>query len=502
MKKDILNIQNVTKTFAGVKALNNVSLSVKEGEVHALMGENGAGKSTLIKILTGIYKADSGEIIFDGETRNFHNALAAQHAGISTIYQELNMIPYLTVSENIFLGRYPMKNGGIDWKTMNEKAQKLVDDLGVDIDVKQLLNTYGTAKQQIISIIRAISLDSKLIVMDEPTSSLDTNEVEILFGIIDKLRADNIAVIFISHRLDEVYAKCDRISVLKDGVYVGTYGVNELSQLELLNKMIGNKDLQMDKRREHRDFSDAPVILEAKHLVRTPYVNDVSFQVKKGEIVGFAGLLGAGRTETARILFGCDMPEAGEVIMDGKKLNIRIPKDAVEAGMAFCTENRREEGLFPDVSVQKNTAICSLSQLSKGGFIQLKERKKLSEDYIDKLAIKTPSCEQLIKNLSGGNQQKVILARWLARNPKLIILDEPTRGIDVGAKAEIEKLIGEFADKGISVLFISSEMSELVRNCDRIIVLRDGKIVGELTDEDISEDNIMWMIANKKSIHS
>ena len=500
MEDTIIKIKNLNKHFTGVKALDDVSFSVRRGEVHALMGENGAGKSTLIKILTGIYRADSGEIIFDGEPCAFHNALSAQHAGISTIYQELNMIPYLTVSENIYLGRYPMKKGGIDWKLMHKNAQKLVDDLGVEIDVTRPLNQYGTAKQQIISILRAISLKSKLIVMDEPTSSLDANEVEILFGIMDKLKKDGVTIIFITHRLDEVFSKGDRISVLKDGKYVGTYDVDKISQFELLTYMIGKKNLSMEQIRPARDLDAADVVLDVQHITRTPYVNDVSFSVKRGEIVGLAGLLGSGRTEIARIVFGCDTPDAGEVFVQGKKVRLRTPKDAVEAGMAFCTENRREEGLFSDISVQNNIAVCSLSQLAKGGFINLKERKRVSEQYVKALAIKTPSIEQLIKNLSGGNQQKVILARWMATQPKLIILDEPTRGIDVGAKVEIEKLINELANQGIGVLMISSEMTELVRNCDRIIVLRDGHVVGELSKEEISEKNIMWMIANNKWI--
>jgi simple sugar transport system ATP-binding protein len=502
MEDNILDIRNLYKHFAGVTALDDVSFTVRRGEVHALMGENGAGKSTLIKILTGIYRADSGEIYFDGKKCMFPNALSAQHAGISTIYQELNMIPYLTVSENIFLGRYPMKGGGIDWKTMHQNAQKLVDDLGVVIDVKKPLNAYGTAKQQIISILRAISLKAKLIVMDEPTSSLDSNEVDILFGIIDKLKNDSVSIIFITHRLDEVYRKCDRISVLKDGHYVGTYNVSELSQYELLTKMIGRKDLSIEQVRQSRDLKSEDYVLDVRNITRAPHVNDVSFKVKNGEVVGLAGLLGSGRTEIARIIFGCDIPDSGEIYMSGKKVRLHSPQDALKAGVAFCTENRREEGLFPDISVQNNIAVCSLKRMSTAGFIHTKERKKLSEEYIGRLTIKTPSGEQMIKNLSGGNQQKVILARWLATDPKLIILDEPTRGIDVGAKAEIERLICEFSERGISVLFISSELSELVRNCDRIIVLRDGAVVGELTKDDISEKNIMWMIAHKTAIGS
>lgn len=500
MNENILEVRGLTKEFAGVRALDNIDFSVRNGEIHALMGENGAGKSTLIKILTGLYKADEGTIIFQGEERKFSSVQNAQKAGISTIYQELNMIPYLTVSENIFLGHYPYNKSGIDWKKMHEDAQKLIDEVGIDIDVKKPLNMYSTAKQQIVSIIRAVNFNSKLLIMDEPTSSLDSHEVEILFEIMDKMKARGVSMIFISHRLDEVYKKCDRITVLKDGHYVGTWDTKELSEYDLLKAMLGKKEINLERTLPIRDFSKQEDILEVRHLIRKPYVNDISFKIKKGEILGLAGLLGAGRTETARIIFGCDTPDSGEILVEGKQVRIKSPEDAISAGLAFCTENRREEGIFPDVTVQNNLTICSLNQLSKGGFINARKRKQLSDDYIEKLLIKTPSGEQLIKNLSGGNQQKVILSRWMAIHPKLIILDEPTRGIDVGAKAEIEKLIYDFSNRGISVLFISSEMAELVRNCDRILVLRDGKLMGELTGREISEKSIMETIATGKEI--
>lgn len=501
MNEPILTVENLTKAFAGVKALDHVSFSVKRGEVHALMGENGAGKSTLIKIISGLYKADAGRLIFDGRECVFHTTLSAQQAGISTIFQELNLIPYLTIAENIALGRYPMNRGGIDWKGVEEKAQEMVDNFGVNIDVRKPLRSYGTAQQQITAILRAVSIKSKLIIMDEPTSSLDTKEVGILFNIIDKLRADGISVIFISHRLDEVYSKCDSITVLKDGHYIGTYGKNELSQYELLSKMIGQK-FALESNKNKRDFSDSEIFLNVRHVTRLPYVNDVSLTIRRGEIVGLAGLLGSGRTETARIVFGCDAPDSGEVLVEGEKLKPHSPKDAMRHGIAFCTENRREEGIFPELSVKNNITICVLPQLTTAGVIRSRAKTQLAKNYINKLAIKTPSDEQLIKNLSGGNQQKVLLARWLATNPKLIILDEPTRGIDVGAKQEIERLICEFSEKGISVLFISSELPELVRNCDRIIVLRDGSAVAELTGDDISEQNVMLAIAAGDSASS
>lgn len=496
MNENILEIRDLTKAFEGVVAVDHVSFSVRRGEVHGLMGENGAGKSTVIKMISGLYKADSGDIIYDGKKRSFSNALGAQHAGISTVFQELNMIPALSVSENIFLGRYPFNAWGIDWKTMHGAAQKLVSDLGVSIDVTKPLEEFGAAKKQIIYILRAISLKSKLIVMDEPTSSLDPNEVELLFSIIEKLKNAGIAIIFISHRLDEIYRRCDRITILKDGRYEGSYEIGELSQYQLLEKMVGRKSLELEHVRTRRDATGKDRVIEVKNATRAPYVHNISFAVHQGEILGLAGLLGSGRTEVARIIFGCDTPDSGEILVKGKRANLRSPADAVSLKMAFCTENRREEGIFPDMSVQNNIIACSLSHLTTLGFVDDRKRREVSGDYIRKLAIKTPSAGQLVKKLSGGNQQKVILSRWLAMNPDLIILDEPTRGIDVGGKREIENLIGEFADRGISVLLISSELSELVRNCDRIIVLRDGRAVGELSGDAISEQSIIWTIAN------
>ncbi len=493
---NILEVRELTKSFAGVTAVDHVSFAVRRGEVHALMGENGAGKSTVIKMISGLHKADSGAIVYDGKERSFSNALSAQHAGISTVFQELNMIPALSVSENIYLGRYPFNAWGIDWKAMHAAAQKLVSDLGVSIDVTKPLEEFGAAKKQIIYVLRAISLKSKLIVMDEPTSSLDANEVELLFSIMDKLKSTSVAIIFISHRLDEIYRRCDRITILKDGRHEGTYDVGELSQYQLLEKMVGRKGLALEHDRTRHDATGEERVLEVKGITRAPYVNNVSFAVHKGEVLGLAGLLGSGRTETARLIFGCDMLDSGEVLVKGKRAHLRSPADAVSLGMAFCTENRREEGIFPDMSVESNIVACSLSSLTTLGFIDERRRRAVASDYIRRLAIKTASPRQLIKTLSGGNQQKAILSRWLAMNPDLIILDEPTRGIDVGGKREIENLIGEFADRGISVLLISSELSELVRNCDRVIVLRDGSVAGELTGDAISEKGIIRTIAN------
>ena len=499
MNENILEIKGLTKRFAGVCALNNVSLSMKAGEVRALMGENGAGKSTLIKIITGLYSADEGVIEFDGKERTFHSVLEAQHAGISTVFQELNMIPELTVSENIFLGRYPYKNGVIDWKSMHKQAQALVDELGVSIDVHKPLKTYNTAKQQIISIIRAVNFESKLIILDEPTSSLDTKEVELLFQVMDQLKEKGTAIIFITHRIDEVYRKCDTITILKDGEMVGTYKASELPQYDLLTKMIGNKDFELRRMTSEKNLDELEEVLRVEDLYRKPFVNGVSFSLKKGEVLGLAGLLGSGRTETVRLIFGCDQADSGSIYINGEKKTIKDPETAVKEGIAFCTENRREEGLFPNLSINKNLSICSLKALEKHLLIDQKKRKEMTEEYIEKMRIKTSSEQQMIKNLSGGNQQKVILSRWIATKPKILIMDEPTRGIDVGAKAEIEKLIRDLAEQGVSIILISSEMMELVRNCDRVVVLRDGKVKGTLTGNDISEVNMMKTIAGEET---
>lgn len=368
MSDDVVVMKQISKRFAGVVALDHVDFSVKHGEVHALMGENGAGKSTLIKILSGNYRADSGTILIEGKEHHIHDVASAYKAGISTIYQELNMIPHLSASENIFLGHYPMKRGIINWSKMHTDAQKLVDDLGVKINVHEPLSNFGTAKQQIVSIIRAVRMKNKLLIMDEPTSSLDTNEVEILFNIIDRLKDEGISIIFISHRLEEIYRKSDRITILKDGKLIGTYDTNKLPRYELLQKMIGRKDISKGRVGGIRTFAeDSPPILELRNVTRSPSIHNVSFKMHRGEVLGLAGLLGSGRTELARIIFGCDAMDKGELLYEGKKISIRSTSDAVENGIAFCTENRREEGLLPEESVEKNIAVCSLRKLSRFG---------------------------------------------------------------------------------------------------------------------------------------
>lgn len=491
----LVEIKDVCKHFPGVKALDHVSLSIRRGEVHALSGENGAGKSTLIKILTGVYTYDEGSIIFDGSPVAFKSTNESQKAGIGSVYQELNMIPYLSVAENIYIGDYPMGKTGIEWKELYENAQNQLDSLNIDVDAKKQLNELNTAQQQMVSIVRAVSRDCKLIILDEPTSSLDTKEVKTLFSLVRQLKEKGVAFIFITHRMEEIYQICDRITVLKDGHFIGTYQAEDLNQYQLVTLMVGREITQQRKQTYFSPEKDQNYVVEVRNLAKKPKVKDVSFGISRGEIVGLAGLLGSGRTEVAEMLFGSEMPDAGEILYEGILQKNISPTKAVRAGLAFCTENRRLDGIVPNMSVKNNIVLACMKQISRLGFVISRKRLALVNRYIEELRIKTPTPEQRIRNLSGGNQQKALLARWMATNPKLIILDEPTRGIDVGAKQEVERLVQQIASQGIGVLLISSEIPELVRNCDRVIVLREGEQVGELAGAQISEEAIMQIIA-------
>lgn len=491
----LVEIKDVSKHFPGVKALDHVPLSIRRGEVHALSGENGAGKSTLIKILTGVYTYDEGSIIFDGSPVAFKSTNESQKAGIGSVYQELNMIPYLSVAENIYIGDYPMGKTGIEWKELYENAQNQLDSLNIDVDAKKQLNELSTAQQQMVSIVRAVSRDCKLIILDEPTSSLDTKEVKTLFSLVRQLKEKGVAFIFITHRMEEIYQICDRITVLKDGQFIGTYQAEDLNQYQLVTLMVGREITQQRKQTYFSPEKDQNYVVEVRNLAKKPKVKDVSFGISRGEIVGLAGLLGSGRTEVAEMLFGSEMPDAGEILYEGILQKNISPTKAVRAGLAFCTENRRLDGIVPNMSVKNNIVLACMKQISRLGFVISRKRLALVNRYIEELRIKTPTPEQRIRNLSGGNQQKALLARWMATNPKLIILDEPTRGIDVGAKQEVERLVQQIASQGIGVLLISSEIPELVRNCDRVIVLREGEQVGELAGAQISEEAIMQIIA-------
>lgn len=494
----LLEMQNISKRFPGVQAIKQVDFRVGYGEVHALMGENGAGKSTLIKILNGIHSSDTGKISFDGVPIHPQSSLDAQKAGISTIYQELNLIPELSICENIYIGREPMKRTGIDWKQMEKDAVRLLEKIGLSYDVKQPLSIQGAAVAQMVAIARALAIQSKLVVMDEPTSSLDTNEVKILFQVIRTLKEQGVSVIFISHRLSEIYEICDRVTILKDGVCEGEYDIHELDESALVSKMIGQAVENGEMRLQDDNYLyTGPAFCSMEHVTNYK-VKDVSLEMNPGEVLGIAGLLGSGRTELIKIIFGADIDYKGAILVDGKKVRFKIPADAIQSGMALCPEDRRTEGIIPNLSVRENISIVLLPKLSKLGIVSRKEQDRVTAEFIQMLGIKTPDMEQPVKNLSGGNQQKVLLARWLCTNPRLVIMDEPTRGIDVGAKSEIERIVRDLARQGMSVVLISSEISEVVRNSNRVMVMRDGRKLGELVGEAISQKEIMQKIAENR----
>ncbi len=503
-KKVLLEMKDISKTFPGVKALKNVHFKVHEGEVMAFMGENGAGKSTLIKIITGYYRKDpgAGEFWFDGKAVNPRNTDEAQKIGISTIFQELNLSPFLSVAENIYLGNAPKKNGMIDWKTMNENARKALLELGVEVDVTAPLNTQSTAIQQMVSIARALARNTKLLIMDEATSSLDTGEVKVLFNVVKKLKDRGIATIFVTHKMDEIYQVCDAATIFKDGEYVACMPLSELPKLKLISLMIGRDASELVNKRKKYDPNKqkSEIICRVTGVRKANHkLNNINLEIHKGEVVGLSGLLGSGRTETAKVIFGDDVNYKGEVFMGQTAVKFKSPADAIKNKLAFCSEDRKAEGIFPYMTVQDNLTMTILPKISKFGILNKKEQRKVTLEYIDRIAIKTPGPSAKIKDLSGGNQQKVILSRWLVTHPDLIILDEPTRGIDVGAKGEIEDLISQISDSGISVLYISSELDELVRECDRIIVLHEGRNVGELVNDEISSEAIMSVIAGGRT---
>ncbi len=500
----LLTMRGIDKSFSGAHALRAASLAVDPGEVHALVGQNGAGKSTLIKILTGAQRRDAGEIVFAGQPIAFATPQAAQAGGISTIYQEINLVPYRTVAENIFLGREPRRFGLIDWRRTNREAAALLARFHIDIDVRQPLLTYTIAIQQMVAIARAVSFQSKLVIMDEPTSSLDDSEVAVLFEVIRRLKADGVSVVFVSHRLDELYVVCDRVTIMRDGRTVATSAMRDMSKLQLVAAMLG-RDLDVVAQQGSTGFhkgahaAGRPVI-EGDGLRSGRRVRDVSLRVRGGEIVGLAGLLGSGRSETARALFGADPPEAGRIRVGGSDAHVPAPDAAIRLGMGFCAEDRKVEGIVPEMSVRENMTLALLPQLTRAGVVDTARQGEIVARFIKRLGIKTTGPEQRIRDLSGGNQQKVLLARWLCMNPKLLILDEPTRGIDVGAKAEIQSLIEELARDGLGVLMISSELDELVEGCDRITVLRDGVTVAELAGERVNADAVLQAMAHGEAL--
>ena len=490
MGEVILTMKGIDKSFPGVHALDHVDLEVRRGEVHALMGENGAGKSTLMKVLTGIYTKDSGTITFEGKEVEFHNAKEAQDAGIVIVHQELNMLGHLTVAQNIFIGREFKKGLGIDDKKMNEEAKKLFDELNIDIDPTETMSNLTVGKQQMCEIAKAISHEAKLIIFDEPSAALTEAEIEELFKIIRDLRKQQLGIIYISHRMDEIKVITDRVTVMRDGAYVGTLITEECTKNDIINMMVG-RVIYEDPKTESAVPADAPVVLKVEHLNAGKMVQDVSFELKKGEILGFSGLMGAGRTETARAIFGADPKQSGDIYVNGEKAEINSPEDAVKHGIGYLSEDRKRFGIVVQKTVAENTTMASLQEFLKGIFINKKKEEKVTQEYVDSLATKTPSVDQLVVNLSGGNQQKVVIAKWLTRNCDILIFDEPTRGIDVGAKNEIYKLMNRLAEEGKSIIMISSEMTEILRMSDRIIVMCEGKITGEIDIAEATQENIM-----------
>lgn len=487
----ILKMDNIHKSFPGVKALDGVGIHVRRGTVHAFMGENGAGKSTLMKILIGIYQPDMGTISFKGMPVKIQNTADALKLGISMIHQELNDIPHMTVAENIFLGREPLKrNKLIDHKRMYQACASLLSELEIEIDPNTKMVELSVANKQMIEIAKAISYNSDLVVMDEPTSAITEKEVEHLFTIIRKLKARDVAVIYITHKMDEVFKIADEITVLRDGAFICTEPASAMNHNKLVEKMVG-RELNQVFHKEQAAIGD--IKLEVQNLSREGVFSGVNFQVHKGEIFGIAGLMGAGRTEVVEALFGVTGKSSGRILIDGEEVAINSPKDAIENGLALLTEDRKLTGCYLSLSVQDNMIMASISRYMKGLFVDHKAIQEACQDQVEKLGVKTPNLGQQIKNLSGGNQQKALISRWLLTNPDILILDEPTRGIDIGAKAEIHKLMSKLASEGKTIIMISSELPEILGMSDRIMVMSSGKVSGTLTRQEANQEKILFL---------
>ena len=497
MSEPLLRLEGIVKTFGSVKALDRASLTLRAGEIHALMGENGAGKSTLIKVLTGVHAPDAGTLVLDGEPIAPRSPREAEQAGISTVYQEVNLIPTLSIADNILLGRQPTRLGWIQKGALRRRAEAAVARLGLAVDVTRAAGSCPLAVQQMVAIARALDIRARVLVLDEPTSSLDEREVASLFELLRRLRAEGLAIVLVTHFLEQVYAISDRITVLRNGAFVGEHATPELPRRKLIEAMLG------------RDFDDeggaagaaaaagGRPALAARGVGRTGLLAPIDLELPEGEVVGLAGLLGAGRTEVARLLYGLEAADSGAITIGGKAAVIRSPRDAMAKGLAFCSEDRRAEGILPHLSVRENLILAMQAGRGPLRLLPRREQDALVDHYIRALGIKAPSPEAPIHTLSGGNQQKVLLARALATEPRILLLDEPTRGIDVGAKLEIEKLVRSLRERGLSVLFISSDLDEIARTCGRVAVLRDRKKVGELAGDDVRPDKILSAIAHE-----
>lgn len=486
----LLDMKQIIKSFNGVEVLHGIDFSLRAGTVHALMGENGAGKSTLMKVLAGVHKCDDGEIWLKGKKTEIQSPRHAQELGIAMIHQELSPVPEMTVAENIFLGREPRKGLFVDYKKMYTDTEKLLGEMKVRVSPRAKIGRLKVADQQLIEISKAISLNADIIVMDEPTSAITDQEVEILFKTIADLKKKGTGIIYISHKMDEIFRIADDITVLRDGTYVNSWEAKDIDNNTLIKNMVGR---ELNEIFPKIKVPAKDVVMEVRHFTKENQFEDISFLVREGEILGIAGLIGAGRTELMNAIFGLEKPDSGEVFFEGKKVEIRRPSDAIRHGIAYVTEDRKNEGLVLEMGVGQNITIASMKTLSNGMFIKRQEEKKTIDDQIRALRIKVHSPRQLVGKLSGGNQQKVVLAKWMMKNPKLLILDEPTRGIDIGAKSEIYKLMGEFVEKGNSIIMISSEMPEAMGMSDRILVLSNGRLSGELSREEFAQEDIMKM---------
>ncbi|MFL5760615.1 MAG: sugar ABC transporter ATP-binding protein [Thermomicrobiales bacterium] len=501
----LLRVDQVSKSFPGVLALQDVSLDVYPGEVHGIVGENGAGKSTLMKILSGVYAPDEGQILIDGQPVSIHDPRHAQRLGISIIYQEFNLMPNLSVEENVFVGRQPNSGGVVRWRDLRRQTRELLNQLGVRLDPGAIVRDLSVAEQQMVEIAKALSLNARLVIMDEPTSALTETEATALFAIIRGLRERGLAVIYISHRLEEVFEICDRVTVLRDGKIASNLSIGEATPDRIVRLMVGRPlgDLfrpeEAERRQENLAQQQPAALLEVKGLGRTGTVEDAAaivlediwFNLRPGEIVGLAGLVGSGRTEIARAIFGADAFDRGEILVHSRPVNIRSPRDAIKLGIGLVPEDRKLQALILKLAIRENLSISMLNRLSSFGVVQLRVERSMARRLVESLRIRTPSIDQKVLNLSGGNQQKVVIAKWLALRPKILIMDEPTRGIDIGAKAEVHNLMHELAGSGVAILMISSELPEILGMSDRVLVMRQGRIAGELTRAEATQESIM-----------
>ena len=502
MPEAVLKMEAISKEFPGVRALDNVHLEVMPGEIHALLGENGAGKSTLMKILSGVYRRDSGQILLDGQPVEVHNPHHAQSIGITIIHQELNLMPNLSVAENVFIGREPNRYSLVRWGELHRQTRVLTERLGLQVAPSALVRNLSVAEQQMVEIARALSVQSRVIIMDEPTSALTENEVSHLFGIMRELRAQGLGIIFISHRMDEVFEICDRITVLRDGQYVGTVETAQASQDQIVRMMVGRP---VEEFFGEAESHPGEVMLEVRGVSRTgsaddpnkTVLRDISLTVRAGEIVGLAGLVGSGRTELARCIFGVDRRNSGEIYVGGEHVPVRSPGDAIRAGMGMVPEDRKLQALFLAMSVEDNASMAAMGDVATMGIVSDARLRQMVHGYVDMLSIRLATIRQRVLDLSGGNQQKVVIARWLARKPRILIMDEPTRGIDVGAKAEVHALMHTLAREGVAIIMISSELPEVLAMSDRILVMHEGELVGELSRAEATAERVGALMTGK-----